>query len=250
MKHFIYLGFIILALVLSVQGQVTRPLADFGTMSVEDIDKAFKKRGVFGAVTYRQFADVALRSQRMDLLTYCFKSNDICYPLYEQTAALPESTFKDRVQIMMLRDDSGFWGQDPEEIRAYFGGRDFDQAADTFRPLINKYFPNMVVTAETIRRRAARNKLATDLEAAIAKQEEKASSSLKPTVSVPAVVATPPASEANNAAIPQSQSTKAVEPAKPIQNEPQSQDHGVLLWLAAILAALGGVWVLMRKGSR
>ncbi len=244
MKRICSTALALLLPLISLHSQSRQSADEFAALPVEEAKKAMDDPSQFTKLTSSQLVAAALRSQRMDLLTFCFNNNDLGWPLYEQTAALPESTFKDRVQTMMLHNNKDFWGLDPEEIVTFMGGRDYNEAADTFRPLVKKYFTNMAVTAETIRRRAARSKLATDLEAAIAKQEEKAPNSATPTAPT---AMPPPASSVEPPATPKSQSAKINESAPPVSSEPVSQGHSVMLWLLAIIAAITGPWFFMRQ---
>jgi hypothetical protein len=278
MNHFTLICVLSLVSVVGGAGQTRYSLDDFAAMSVEDAAKALKAPAHFGKLTNEDLARAALHSKRMDLIALCISDRGIGPDIYELIATLPESPFRERVQVMMLNGDV-LWGPDTDDGAVRVGvppnetgirgaqipqgdvndlkvgppisgtgilpghyhlimGPDLDERANAFRPLVKKYLPSLVLTKEMLETRAARKKLASDLEAAMPKETVSQPQPSTPTVATP------------NTQTPSHRPTieKTERPISVL-----TEDHstrGWLPWLLIVIAAaIGAAWLLLRKSK-
>lgn len=210
MKPFVLIGLFTLAFTVKLQAQAKYTLDDFAAMSIADAANALNTHGNFGVATFADLARAALHSKRMDLIALCLSDNHLGPNVYELTPGLPQSAFRDRVQVMML-NSVVLWGPDaigggesveapsneagprdvqipkadvsklsvgplvsgtglPQGITRLIMGPSLEERANTFGPLVKKYLPSVVLTGEMLKTSAARSKLAADLTAVMPKE--------------------------------------------------------------------------------
>ncbi|MGL4401326.1 MAG: hypothetical protein ACRCXD_15785 [Luteolibacter sp.] len=87
-----------------------------------------------------------------------------------EIVALPHSGYKNRIVLVMLRMDSGFWRY---EGPLYDGSRGTVSvnAVEPFVGVIRRYLPDIIIDEKLFSTKAGRLKLAADLETAMAKSE-------------------------------------------------------------------------------
>ena len=167
MKTFCITGLIVLMMLEHARSQSKETADQFSMMSPEDARKAISDPKQFPNLTHRQLVEAAIKTRSFDLVKVCFQTRETWRPVYDIASEMPESTFKEQVQIMMLRESPDFWGPDPGSVPiARF--RMYGEAIERFSPLVKKYLPNTPLTQEMLEWKATRAKLADDLEKAMA----------------------------------------------------------------------------------
>lgn len=216
----------------------------FETMSAEEIKKTLDASQ--GAEAYFDFAEAALRTRRMDLVSIAFNYSNTYTKFWQEIAESPDSSFRDTVSLEMIKSNSSAWTQfDP-----FYGGARgaLGPMQEPFTSVLKKYLPNLALDDSLLTTREARQKLASQLEKAMTAKgvETPKSNTAAPAASSPSTTShIPPATVAT-----QNQPAIVADHAPSVQVAPTSQGHGVMLWLLAIVAAIGGLWMLMRKSSR
>lgn len=117
------------------------------------------------------FVKSVIAKQRLDLIPACIDDTMARYYLYQELPLAADSSFKDKVTIMLIRTPWGWPNDNPVAPRS--GGGYVTALIEPFISIIKKYFPDLPLTEELLRTRKARLKLATELEAAIAQEANK-----------------------------------------------------------------------------
>lgn len=190
------------------------------------------------------FAELALRSHRLDLVALCFRNQYTRAYIYDGIKSLVDDSFRDQIVLLVLKDDAGFW---PSEHP--FSLNRIPVTDATLKPIesvISKYLPNVPIDAKLITTYAARTKLATDIEEAIVhlpRLEVGASKSLSQQISPIATSTTGPPMP-SRPQIPLQSGTDRPEGAVPLNLKL------LAILTCAILAVIAITWIAYKKRQR
>lgn len=194
------------------------------------------------------FVAAAFRSQRMDLLEIGFRNPSTCAKIRDGAAVLPESIYKDRLVLMMLKTASPYWPVDDPLFRRFPAGV-VSLMREPFVSVLKKLLPETPLNDALLDNRAARLKLAAEVQAAI--DREAAEKDIAPPTKETAISAHQ--SKLLTAGAPNGTSTKETAPRNPpsIPNDAAAQKKGglftVLVALIATLLLAGALMVFVRR---
>ena len=190
------------------------------------------------------FAATALQSRRIDLITLCFENQYTMLKIFERIKELPDSSYKDRLVLMMIGSNSPFWPSNKPWILSQVPGQVMEEP---FISVIKKYLPALPIEESLIDSHAARQKLAVELKDAIAKaggrgriEENKAPSPELPANTTPVEHAMKVSGTPNSSAAP---STRQLPQSPSVFSERRAP---VLLWVAGIAALAAGVLIVWK----
>ncbi|MEQ1933108.1 MAG: hypothetical protein ABL962_04420 [Fimbriimonadaceae bacterium] len=225
---------------MSISGQIKPIASEFGMMTLPDAEKAINTAE--GGRPPRDFAAAALRSGRVDLASLCIEHYKTRFYVYEGIATMPDGAFRDQVLILILKCKSGLW---PSEQLFSVNPRSVeDETILPLTPAIKKHLPNVPISVGLISTRAARLKLAADIEAAIAREnQEKTGLPAQKTSQARLPLESDSASPLQ--ASPKTEAPKPV--LKAVAASEQSASTSWLAWAAVIIATIGLLWLALKK---
>jgi hypothetical protein len=186
----------------------------------------------------RNWVDAAISAQRMDLLEVIVKRGAVAGYTIDSVLALPPSDFKVEFIVMWFRLGTPVWLDDPE-VMALMEGIKGSYSPEAALPIIkgvNEILPEREVTHDEIQHRAARLKIADEMEAALLQRKTART--------------TGEASPDQSAPTPASTQSSVVGRAGSVPEDPvlPDADHSTAWWLAGIaaLALLFGIGVLRK----
>jgi len=112
----------------------------------------------------------ALRDKRMDLLTMLFKDFPSFFDLFMGLNEMPNSEFKDKVVVMMLRTESRFWKRE-KPVHNGSRGVVLDNAIEPFVKVVSRLLPAVTIDENLFSTKKERLKLAAELEESMARKD-------------------------------------------------------------------------------
>jgi hypothetical protein len=137
-------------------------------LTVEEARQAARSATSEGQV--RILSEAAVRSKRLDLIAVYLEEKSTWFKTVSAAKALPASSFKDRVVIVMMRAPVPYWPREDEMPYR----RDVlicpTTKEEPFRSVIERLMPAGSVPDFALFNKDSRLKLATELESAMAKE--------------------------------------------------------------------------------
>lgn len=136
----------------------------YETMNLEDAKRLLNTSE--GYKPLQELVAAAFHAERMDLLQLCFENQLTCFAIRDGVKALPDSVYKDKLVLMMLKEASPYWPVDDPLFRwssPELGGL----MKEPFISVLKKNLPTIPLDESLLDNRAARLQLARKLEDAI-----------------------------------------------------------------------------------
>lgn len=256
MKNIILLGSIYMFAIVAFAQQCSED-AGFGQISLSEVENRINNSQ--GTKSRRDIIAAVVSSQRMDLIKLCFENPRTGFDAAPLIAKLPDSSFKESLVVMMLKTDSNHWPRESKFLAAGSTKAPIPLMIDPFVAVLRKHLPDLPLEDDLLLTRAARMKLASELQAAIDREAVVPGAHpiiepvVPPQAGVHPPIATPVTPETTQSPTTSASAEKSANVPGSKSDRPvtgivaRSPSTLPFVWIASIVTAVGLLWILFKK---